>query len=422
MKSDINAKRFGVCSLSLQAGMEVKKDVVVIPSNEPAGIRETLFTTGKKLVICITSPISVVLIKGQLKYFSDRGFTVYLMAPSHQDVTQICHREGAVHLPVEFRREISLFHDLCCLFKVAFFLLKISPDIVNAGTPKASLLAIIAARVLHIRKRIYTCRGLRFEHESGMKRKILVVMEKLTGYFATQVICISPSISAMAVKLGVFNQKKCIVIGQGSSNGIDLSEFSRKTVNSDRVQEDRRMLGIDNRFVFGFVGRLIDRKGVRELILAFKKIRNNYPQVTLLIVGDAEMSQLSDETIIKEIRQNCDIISVGWQTDVARYLTLMDVFVLPAWWEGFGNVLIQAAALGIPVISTSATGTRDAVKDGFNGKLVNPHSVEELADAMERYLLNSELRHLHGNNGVVWARNFESNVIWAGINAVYNDK
>lgn len=374
----------------------------------------------KKLVVGITSPISVILIKGQLRHFSNRGYKVYLLAPQHPDVRQLCEEENAIHLPVNFKREIAIIHDVWGLAKVIYYLIKVSPQIVNIGTPKASLLGIIAAKLLGIRKRVYTCRGFRFEHEKGLKRRILVMMEKLTGYLATDIICISASIRSMAIQESIFKDVKCKVIGQGSSNGIDLTCFNRSRVNWDLNESDRQHFGINGRFVFGFVGRLIDRKGVRELVMAFTRLRSKYSDIVLLMVGHAEFDQLTDKEVIDEIRNNGDIISVGWQTDVARYLSMMDVFVLPAWWEGFGNVLIQAAAMGIPVISTHATGTRDAVKDGFNGILVNPRSVEELANGMERYYKDPKIRELHGGNGLAWSKNFESVAIWSGIEKMYN--
>jgi glycosyltransferase involved in cell wall biosynthesis len=97
----------------------------------------------------------------------------------------------------------------------------------------------------------------------------------------------------------------------------------------------------------------------------------------------------------------------------------MNVFVLPAWWEGFGNVLTEAAAMGIPVISTKGTGTRDAVSDGFNGVLVDVKNIDQLTEAMLEIKSNSEKRLEMGKNGIEWAKNFDRIRIWEGMKELY---
>ena len=128
----------------------------------------------KKLIVGITAPGSVTLIAGQLLYFKTLGYETYLMAPNHHRVIDYCQKEECIHLPLDLEREISPLKDLKALFQVIKHLRNINPDIVNFGTPKISLLGIIAAKLLGVKNRIYTCRGFRFEHESGMKKKILV--------------------------------------------------------------------------------------------------------------------------------------------------------------------------------------------------------------------------------------------------------
>jgi glycosyltransferase involved in cell wall biosynthesis len=100
-------------------------------------------------------------------------------------------------------------------------------------------------------------------------------------------------------------------------------------------------------------------------------------------------------------------------------MTLMDVFVLPAWWEGFGNVLIQAAAVNVPVISTTGTGTIDAVEDGFNGVLIPVADVSALKKAMLQLYTDKELREKYGNNGLVWVKNFDRFLIWNEMDKIY---
>ncbi|GAA4029779.1 glycosyltransferase family 4 protein [Flavobacterium cheonhonense] len=377
----------------------------------------------KKLIVGITAPGSVILIAGQLRYFKDLGYQTYLMAPNHERVVDYCRNEGCVHLPVDLEREISLLKDLKALYQVIRHLRKVKPDVVNFGTPKVSLLGMIAAKLLGVKNRIYTCRGFRFEHETGMKKAILVGMEKITARFAHKIICISNSVRELGLDNGIFSAAQSLVIHKGSSNGIDLERFNPNQINAADSADLRKQLGNDeSHFVFGFVGRLIDRKGIKELYEAFANLYRDNDKLKLLIVGPVEESQISDLSLISNMQQHPGILLVGTQSNVPLYLSVMDVFCLPAWWEGFGNVSVQAAAMGLPVIATDVTGSKDAVSKDYNGLLVMPKSVSALQNAMYLLYQNEEKRQELGRNGVVWATNFDSKMIWNEMDALYKLK
>ena len=317
------------------------------------------------------------------------------------------------------QREIALFQDIKSLWVVYKHLKRIKPDIVNVGTPKMGLLGMIASIILGVENRIYTCRGFRYEHETGLKRRTLMFMERITGYCANEIICISPSVQELGVKDGLFNPQKCTVIHKGSSNGINTDRFNAGNVLDTDKKELKAQLNINNKFVFGFVGRLIDRKGVTELYEAFAKIFKMNANTALLIVGPPEFEQLTDKELVHKLKEHPGILMPGRTDDVPLFLSVMDVFVLPAWWEGFGNVLVEAAAMGIPVISTKGTGTRDAVCDGFNGILVDVKSVNQLAEAMVELKNNEEKYIQMGKNGLDWAKNFNRTRIWEGMKEIY---
>ncbi|KAF0195913.1 MAG: hypothetical protein FD166_2640 [Bacteroidetes bacterium] len=372
-----------------------------------------------KLIIGITAPGSVILLEGQLKYFSELGYTTYLMAPTHEKVTAYCAAEGCIHLPVKIEREISLLKDFKSLIQVFSHLRKIKPDIVNFGTPKISLVGLIAAQLLGVKRRIYTCRGFRFEHEVGFKKLLLVTMERITAFFAQDVICISDSVRNYGLDNRIFPAHKALVINKGSSNGIPLKRFNPANITPESSRILKQHLGLEGHFVFGYVGRLVDRKGINELYAAFDSLFAANSNLRLLYVGSPEFEQIADKSLIDRMKTHPGIVMAGSQRDVPLYLSVMDVFVLPAWWEGFGNVLVQAAAMGKPVISTTGTGTIDAVDPDFNGILVQPKSVEQLKDAMLQLYNNAPLREELGSNGIAWAKNFDSPIIWQGMAALY---
>lgn len=375
----------------------------------------------RKLVVGITAEGSVNLLLGQLAFFKSLGYKTYLLAPYSDRSTNFCKNEGCEHLVINIEREISLWKDFQTLWQIIRIFNKIKPDIVNLGTPKVSLLGMIAAFILRVPKRIYTCRGFRFEHEQGFKKKILVLMEKITATLADEVICISKSVQDLGVQNKIFDQKKSQVILKGSSNGVNLNLFDPHKINSSQKNDLRNQFKLEGTFVFGFVGRIVDRKGIKELIEVFEVLYQNNKSLRLLLVGPFEMEQISDKSLIDKANNHPGIVNIGrvMQDEVPIYLSLIDVFVLPAWWEGFGNVLIQAAAMGIPVISTDATGTKDAVEDGFNGILIPIKNKEKLKESMLRLFENQNLRLEMGENGKIWAKNFEQKSIWNEMNQLY---
>jgi len=375
----------------------------------------------KKLIVGITAEGSVGLLTGQLRYFKSKGYQTYLLAPRSERTIAYCENEGCILLPVDIKRDISILSDLKSLMAIIRILIKIKPDIINFGTPKVSLLGLIAARITRIKRRIYTCRGLRYEHEKGMLKQLLMMMERITVFCAQDIICISPSVREAGIRDGIFPRSKCLVINNGSSNGIDLDYFDRVKVLEDERQGLRGSLGFSEKnIVFGFLGRIIDRKGINELYRAFDRIYNELPDARLLVVGPAETSQLNDPGILDKLKNHPGIVWPGRTDKVPLYLSIMDVLVLPAWWEGFGNVLIQAAAMGVPVISTTGTGTIDAVTDGYNGILVPVKDDKRLEEAMHQLYLDDELRIDMGNNGIEWAKNFSNEIIWEGMEELYS--
>jgi|LauGreDrversion4_1035100.scaffolds.fasta_scaffold00155_20 glycosyltransferase involved in cell wall biosynthesis len=377
---------------------------------------------GKKLIIGITAEGSVNLLLGQMAFYKSQGYQTFLLAPYSERSAKFCENEGCEHLIIDIEREISLLKDLKTLLKIYKIFKKIKPDIINLGTPKVSLLGMLAAFAVGVPKRIYTCRGFRFEHEKGNKRKVLIAMEKVTSLFAHQVICISNSVENLGIKHQIFKKNKSTVINKGSSNGVNLSLFNPNDLNFQNVKNElQKKYNLKNKLVFGFLGRIVDRKGINELYEVFCEMYQLNENLRLFLVGPFEISQIDDKSLIQKIDNHPGIINYGRvkQEDVPGYILTMDVFVLPAWWEGFGNVLVQAAAMGIPVISTTGTGTIDAVSDRFNGILIPVKDKKKLHEAMSKLAEDESLRQQFGANGLVWAKNFNREMIWQELHKIY---
>ncbi|WP_107040062.1 glycosyltransferase family 4 protein [Brumimicrobium mesophilum] len=378
----------------------------------------------KKLIIGITAEGSVNLLLGQLKHFKSLGYKTYVMGPLSDRSAAFCKNEGCEHLIINIEREISPIKDFKTLLQIRKIFKEVQPDIINFGTPKVSLLGMIAGAMVGVKKRIYTCRGFRFEHETGVKRRILISMEKITSSLAHKVICISNSVLELGLKNNIFKKEKTIITHKGSSNGVNLDLFNPDIKKYQDVKDSLiKEYNLEDAFVFGFLGRIVDRKGINELYEVFSKIYNSNPKTKLFIVGPFEMTQIKDKTLVDKINNHPGIINYGriLQDEVPPFMMIMDVFVLPAWWEGFGNVLVQASAMGVPVISTTGTGTVDAVSNGYNGILIPVKDEVKLQEAMESMLNNENQRITYSQNGPIWAKNFNRETIWEQLDHVYKN-
>ena len=374
----------------------------------------------KKLVLGVTAPGSVILLEGQVDYFVSRGYDVFLMTQDDEVARNFCIDEGCQFLPLKIKRDISLFNDFYTLLQIVNYFASLKPDIVNVGTSKMGFLGIIAAYLTRVPYRIYTSRGLRFETEKGFKRFTLKLVLKIIGFMAHKVVCISEAIRERAEGLNLFPSSKTRVIGYGSSNGINLHKFhlSKEIVSKSRIIRDES--GLNGAFVFGFVGRLNNRKGINELYHVFDRFSKRY-RSKLILLGKIEHANLGDSSLIDKINAHPDILYLGFRSDIPLYMTCMDTFILPTWSEGFGTVFIQAAAMGVPVIGTRVSGVQNAVSENFNGFLTELKNQDDIYQKMERLYLDKELRQKFSQNGILWAQNFRQKVIWEGLFKIYNE-
>jgi glycosyltransferase involved in cell wall biosynthesis len=206
------------------------------------------------------------------------------------------------------------------------------------------------------------------------------------------------SLRAEALARGVAPANKLHLLGDGSSNGIDVERFSPGLSNV------RERLGIASDVpVVGFVGRLTCDKGVPELVKAFDVILRVLPNAQLLLVGwfDAADDALSEE-LRARIEGHKQIHLTGFVKDTAPYYRAMDVMVLPTWREGFPNVVLEAAATGIPVVTTFSTGSRDSVVPEVTGLLIPPGYPGAISEAVLRLLRNADRRRRMGIAAQAW--------------------
>ena len=180
---------------------------------------------------------------------------------------------------------------------------------------------------------------------------------------------------------------KVMRIGKGSSNGIDLEKFDPERVPATEVRALEEELGIrPGDFVLGYIGRITKDKGCNELIEAFEALSAVHPNLKLVIVGDFEESDTIRQENIDKIHENDNIILCGYTLDIQKYYRLMNLFIFPTYREGFGNVSIEAQAMGVPVVAFDVTGARDTVIHGQTGMIVKDKDAAGLTEMISHLI------------------------------------
>jgi len=349
-------------------------------------------------VVGITHPQTCLVLRGRLAALRLAGFRVILISSPGEWASRLAAEEGAAHVAISMHRGMSPMADLLALARLCRAIRRLRPDLTEFSTPKAGLLGNIAAWICRVPTRIYLLRGLRLETATSLTRMVLRKSEWLAAACAQIVVCNSHSLRAQALELGLAPGCKLRLIADGSSNGVDTERF---LPGPDRIG---RSLGIPHGApVVGYVGRLTRDKGIPELLDAFDQLLLSHPDARLLLVGwfDESEDRLSQEQRAR-IKAHPRIVYTGFVPDTSAYYRALDVLLLPTWREGFPNVALEAAASGIPVITTLTTGAKDAVVHGVTGLLVAPGSADALARSMELLLADSKMRAEMGQAARRW--------------------
>jgi glycosyltransferase involved in cell wall biosynthesis len=356
-----------------------------------------------RLIRVTTAPISLsVLLPGQMKFMSEKGMQVTMISSDGPELLRVLERECCWHIIVPMTRRLSPFQDFVCLWKLYLLFRREKPDIVHSHTPKAGLLAMLAAKLAGVKHRIHTVGGLRYATTKGILRSVLVSMERLTGWAATEVWPNSFSMFRVIKDKELVAEDKLRIIGKGSSNGVDIKKFNRELLDIEKRSEISKRFNYEaGIYNYLFVGRIVQDKGIKELVGAFDRVNQIYPNCRLVMVGDFEdeVDPVSGDTR-KGMILNKNIIVTGWSNAVNYHMSLCDVLIHPSHREGFPNVLMQAGAASLPVICSEIDGNTDIIKDGETGIIFPCGDEQALFDSMmfaiqNRGVMSAYADHLH---------------------------
>ncbi len=381
-----------------------------------------------KLIRITTVPVSLrTLLKGQHRFFSENGFEVIGVSSAGDVLDEVSQNEGIPTVAIEMSRKISPFKDLKSLWQFYRFCKKEKPDMVHSHTPKAGIVGMLGAKLAGVPVRIHTVAGLPLMETTGLKRKMLIAVEKLTYACSTGVYPNSKGLYDFILKQNLCRKDKLKIIGNGSSNGIDTQFFSTENVSAETKEKLKKELGIKKEdFVFVFAGRLVGDKGINELVEAFSELSGSKYQVAgrevkLLLVGpeERELDPLKPKTLT-EIEENPDIISVGYQKDVRPYYAVADALVFPSYREGFPNVVLQSGAMELPAIVSDINGCNEIIEDGQNGLIIPPKDSPALFGAMQKLIADTTLyQYLKSNARPMITARYQQQEVWNALLAEY---
>ncbi|MFC4687552.1 glycosyltransferase family 4 protein [Epilithonimonas pallida] len=376
-----------------------------------------------KILRISTVPSSLnILLKGQLK-FLNRYFEITAVSGSGIDLKEVQKREDVNIHVIEMQRQISPFKDLVSLIKLYTYFRKVKPELIHSITPKAGLLSMLAGKLAGVPVRIHTFTGLVFPYKTGIMQKLLIIMDRILCYCATDIFPEGKGVMNDLIKFNI-TDKPLKIIANGNVNGIDLDFFDPDVISYSEKQTLKTALSIkEDDFVFLFVGRLVRDKGINELVRAFNQLNSEVDNIKLLLVGpfEEELDPILTETK-RSIEENSNIISVGFQKDVRPYFAISDIFVFPSYREGFPNVVLQSLAMNVPAIVTDISGSNEIINKHINGMIVDVKNELQLLEAMCEIYKNPAFLEKLIKNSRISVQKFGNKLVWEEIKELYMKK
>jgi glycosyltransferase involved in cell wall biosynthesis len=358
----------------------------------------------RKAVIVIQTTVPATLeafFRGQLRWLQEQGFEVHAVSSSGEALSNFAEQEGIKAHAIEMGRRITPLADFRSLFLLVRLYRRLRPRIVHGFTAKGGFLGMLAGWMVGVPVRVYTIFGVP-PASRGVRKRLMYTIECLSCVLAHTVFCECESIRQMALKNNLTAPAKTSVLAAWSWNSVGgiLARFHTRSEDRRRL---RKELGIaEDALVLGFVGRIVPDKGIQELMDTQCVLANEFPDLYLLLVGELERDHPLSPAILGYLNSAPRLLCVGFQTDVASYLAVMDVLVHPSYREGLPTAPLEASAMGVPVVTTDIPGCVDAIQHGQTGLLVPPRDSVTLTDAIRMLLLDQELRGRMGEAGHQW--------------------
>ncbi|MEZ5031461.1 MAG: glycosyltransferase [Saprospiraceae bacterium] len=353
----------------------------------------------RPLLIRITTvPLSLkVLLTGQMHYMQEHGFRVLMVSADGPEREPLIRQEACPHMVIPMTRAITPFRDLQCLWQLIKLFHTARPAIVHSHTPKAGLLSMWAGWITRVPVRIHTVSGLHFLTSHGWRRAMYQMLERWTNLAANRVLVVSKSMSSELKERKLCEPRKIEMIAHGSSNGVDLERYSPERISQYQVERLKADIGyVPERTYLLAISRIVVDKGIDDLVQGFLKLWQEDRQLHLILLGDVEQTRTAETVsrdLLSMIQRHPAMTHIPWSEDVPLFLDLADLLVHPSHREGFSNVLLQAGAMGCPIVCSDIPGNTDLVEQDVTGMTFEPGNVDELVSSLRSAL--GDMRNMH---------------------------
>jgi len=354
----------------------------------------------KKICLVIASPLTIhFFLLGQIEALARKYDLTVITNTDDPGFLEYLGVSVRV-IPVGIERKVSLWRDLSALVRLVLVFSLQRFDLVHSLSPKSGLLAMVAAWIARVPVRVHTFQGEVWATRKGLWRAFLKMLDKVVVRLANHLLVVSSSEEEFLIEQRVVSHGQLKMLAHGSICGVDLSRFKPDPVSRNQI---RTLFGIPEAdMVVLYVGRLNIDKGVLDLAEAFNRIVADYRSTHLLLVGPDEEGV--KEKIKQRYGSDCPWMHFADYTAVPeQYMAASDILCLPSYREGFGLVLIEAAAIGIPTIGSRIYGITDAIVDAETGLLFTVGSVDDLTEKMRCLIVDPTLRRRLGEHGRVRA-------------------
>lgn len=341
-------------------------------------------TEKKRVVVSAGLGSSLRNFRGSLiEAFILRGYEVHATAPrllgDVETLSWLKHRGVVCHdIPIA-RASVNPINDLYAFFRLIVLLKKVRPQIYIGYTIKPVIWGLLAAGCLQVPKRVALITGLGYSFTGKAVGKRALVERIVSGLYSLSLRCASQVFFQNPDDLREFRVRGilpvCVPATVLNGSGVDLLAYRSEAF--PLIGEIRFLL----------IARLLVNKGIREYVSAAAKLRLLYPNISFHLVGGEDPSP--DGLSEREVRgwsKNNHVIWHGALADVRSIIAASHVYVLPSYREGTPRTVLEAMAMGRPIITTDAPGCRETVVNGENGFMVPVGSVEKLVEAMERFI------------------------------------
>lgn len=346
----------------------------------------------------------------------EAGFEVEL-ACSPGPFTGMIEAEGFQHHPVRILRNYNVASHWSAYRRLVRLMRERCHVVMHAHTPVAALIGRPAARRAGVPVVLYTAHGFYFhDRMPPWMRRMHIWLERRAHHRADFLFTENREDLRTAIKEGIAPECAAMAIG----NGVDVDYFAPEAVDENVIRRKRAELGFTDAEgpIVMVIGRLVREKGHLEFLEAFAALKDSFPAARAVVIG--ETLESDRDGIGHTIKQRAAALGLGdrvrfagLRRDVRDLLSLADVFCLPSWREGMPRSVIEAMALGKPVITTDIRGCREEVVDGRTGRLVPVQDAAALERALAELLSDEAQRRRMGDEGRQRARQLfdEANVI-----------